>query len=292
MTPLLSGIHYDVSAEDYRADPTPEPSLSRSVAKTIISESPLHGFYSHPRLGLGSVPSFGVERETKMDFGELGHQMLLGKGSEVVVGPWPTWQTNDSKAFYESAKASGKIPVLQHVYDRATMMTAGARSELERLGIAKDFDAATSEVTIIWQEEGQYLRCRPDKLLIHEDTHTATIFDLKIGGMANPQKIDRQIDDMFYDLQAVYYTRGLTAARPDLAGRVRFKFLFVEDSWPFTVVDTELSGEYRATGESRFNRAFKAWKTARTSGVWPRFTSGTYTANPPPWALAREMSAG
>src|ERR1035438_10073976 len=36
------GIYKGMLSDDYFADPTPEPSLSQSVAKILIEQSPLH----------------------------------------------------------------------------------------------------------------------------------------------------------------------------------------------------------------------------------------------------------
>ena len=38
-------------ARDYHADPGETPTLSASIAKRIVNESPLHAWLKHPRLG-------------------------------------------------------------------------------------------------------------------------------------------------------------------------------------------------------------------------------------------------
>ena len=42
---------YEIPATEYHADPCPEPSLSASVARTLIDRSPLHAWMKHPKLG-------------------------------------------------------------------------------------------------------------------------------------------------------------------------------------------------------------------------------------------------
>ena len=44
------GVYYDMTTDEYHADPCPEPSLSASIAETIWRESPNHARNEHPRL--------------------------------------------------------------------------------------------------------------------------------------------------------------------------------------------------------------------------------------------------
>ncbi|WP_242401117.1 hypothetical protein [Acetobacter okinawensis] len=41
---------YDLPEAQYHADPCPTPSLSNSVARILLDESPMHAHFSHPRL--------------------------------------------------------------------------------------------------------------------------------------------------------------------------------------------------------------------------------------------------
>ena len=45
------GIYPGISAADYHADCAPEPSLSSSIARTLLAQSPLHAYHAHPRMG-------------------------------------------------------------------------------------------------------------------------------------------------------------------------------------------------------------------------------------------------
>lgn len=50
MNILKAGIHFDVKADDYFADPCEEPSFTQSLAKVLVGQTPLHARYEHPRL--------------------------------------------------------------------------------------------------------------------------------------------------------------------------------------------------------------------------------------------------
>jgi hypothetical protein len=66
--------------QDYHADPCVSPSLSQSIAHTLVTLSPRHAWLEHPRLG-------GQKRKaTKaMDEGSILHRLLLGEGVDVGV---------------------------------------------------------------------------------------------------------------------------------------------------------------------------------------------------------------
>ena len=44
------GIYADFPVADYFADPTPEPSLTQTLAKLLLERAPIHAKYAHPRL--------------------------------------------------------------------------------------------------------------------------------------------------------------------------------------------------------------------------------------------------
>ena len=73
---------YTIPLVEYIADPCPEPSLSASIAHTIVMESPLHAFIQHPRLNIGAIE----HGSNKMDIGTIVHGMVLeGDESRLVI---------------------------------------------------------------------------------------------------------------------------------------------------------------------------------------------------------------
>lgn len=289
MNDLLGiGLH-ETSESDYHADCCIEPSLSCSLAKVMITESCRHAFYSHPRLGGALRPKQNTSKA--MDYGSLGHKLLLGKGAQVAIGKWTDWRKQEAQDFRDAAWASGMIPTLPHIHEQAEEMKAAGMDELRRLGLEADFLKAKPEVAGVWKEGGIWMRSKYDKLLIDEAAGIAKIFDLKITERATPDTIERQIGAMNYDLQAVMYPSGIEAIFQALAGRVQFTFLFFESTFPFSVVPVELSGEFQALGRMKFERAKKLWSACRSTGQWPGYVSTTFRARPKPWDLSREAEA-
>ncbi|GBR70939.1 hypothetical protein [Gluconobacter kanchanaburiensis] len=72
---------YDMPEAVYHSDPCLEPSLSNSIARVLLDQSPMHAHYAHPRLNLKREP---FEVTAAMDFGTALHKLLLGKGAAIV----------------------------------------------------------------------------------------------------------------------------------------------------------------------------------------------------------------
>ena len=62
---------YELSAEEYHADPCPTPSLSSSIARTLLASSPHHAWWEHPRFNPGRVR----EEDEKFDLGTAAHAL-------------------------------------------------------------------------------------------------------------------------------------------------------------------------------------------------------------------------
>jgi hypothetical protein len=80
--PLPAGIHMLGDAE-YHADPAPERGVASTLARVILSQSPLHAWTAHPRLNPAYEP---VEKKT-FDIGRAAHRAVLGAGGEYVCNP-------------------------------------------------------------------------------------------------------------------------------------------------------------------------------------------------------------
>ena len=63
---------YEIPAALYHADPCPEPSLSASVARTLIERSALHAKMQHPRFGREERPV-----TSGMALGTAAHAVIL-----------------------------------------------------------------------------------------------------------------------------------------------------------------------------------------------------------------------
>lgn len=286
---LPFGIHYDVPEDAYYGDTLlATPTLSRGEMLTLLDESPLHCWAKHPRLG----NSLWEPATKKMDFGSLGHALVLEKGKTIQVGAFKNWATNAAKEFRENVQAAGDIPCLQKDYDLALTIKDCFFAELARFGLDRLWQAGRSEVVLLWNEmPGCDCRALCDRLVIDEEAKRAVIFDPKFSEDMNPTGLSRHMFNQNFQVQEQHYTNGLAKLRPDLAGRIDFIYLFMSIEAPFTMVPATLNGEFRMLGQSKIARGYAKWKDCLAKGEWPSYTNEVVRVAPPGWAVSQEMAA-
>lgn len=274
------GIYLDVPESAYHADPCPAPSLSSSIAKELIERSPLHAWQLHPKLGGGSRTATAAQ-----DHGSLVHELLLGRGRGLAIVEANDWRTKAAKLAKAEAQAQGLTPVLARKHAIANTACAKIRARLSAQGVEL---AGESEVTVVWREQTPHgeiwARARFDHL------EGATIVDLKTTERATKSACERQIIAMGYDIQRAAYVRALTTIRPELGGRVRFLFAFIETEPPYGVMVADVDSVLRTFGDRRWVDAVDRWAWALQSEHWhgyapvPQFEA-------PGWLLARMEEA-
>jgi hypothetical protein len=87
---LPIGIHQTCSAALYHSDPAEQPSLSSSIAKTILSKTPRHAWLEHPRLNPAAAI---VDEDDKFNLGSVAHELILRKGGGFDICDFDNWQT-------------------------------------------------------------------------------------------------------------------------------------------------------------------------------------------------------
>lgn len=276
-----SGI-YDLPADRYHADPCPTPSLSSSIAKILLDQSPQHAWHAHPRLN----PAFEREHDTKFDIGTAAHQLLLERRHDgIVIVNADDWRTKAAKEAREAAWANGQTPMLAYQYDKANLMVAAAQQFVATTELSGIFELGVAEQTVIWQEGDIWCRCRPDLRWLH-GVGLHIVLDYKTTECAEQETFIRQIGRMRYHIQAEFYTRGVktvTESEPV------FVFLAQETSAPYACSLVGLSNAYRAIGQQKVERAIGLWKHCLSTQDWPSYSTRIAYAEPPAWDLATAM---
>lgn len=281
---MKPGLYFDVPPDVYHSDPMPQPSLSASIAHTLVSRSPLHAWLQHPRLG-------GRPKKVTraMDNGSLCHAILLGTGKEYrVVEGFDDWRKSAAQARRKEIESEGRIALLQKDFDAAHALSEQVRAGMKRFGIEL---SGRSEVTVVWDEvtdHGEAVRCRGQ--MDHLIESDGQIWDLKFVRSAHPKACQSHIVSFGGDIQATAYERGLVAHRPALAGRVRFGFLFCEVETGI-VTPVTLAGSMRDLGRSRWERAVKTWAQCLATDTWPAYVAGLTQIEAPAWAHMAESDA-
>lgn len=286
---------YEMTAAEYHADPCILPSLSSTIAKLLVSRSPAHAHLAHPRLGgaKDDEDDGPSDRDSKAkELGTLVHRLVLNKGGDIVVIQADSFRTNAAKAERDLAKAAGHIPVLAHKLPEAEASAKALRQQLDAMGLDYVFRDGRKEIVLVWQEDGIWCRAMIDNLIIDEDRKTADIWDLKtVGRSSHPKACGAQIEALDYDLSLAFYARGLAKVRPDLAGRIRNHWAFMEVLPPYSVTPCEITGEWNMVAEHNTERAIALWRKCMSEGRWPHYVDQIVRLEPKPWLLNDLLSS-
>ena len=266
---LEPGIHEGIAAELYHADPCDEPSLSASVAKILLSRSPLHAWHAHPRLN----PRYEAEHSDKFDLGTAAHLLFLqgDKFAEQVSTIDATdWRTSAAKAHKEAVRAAGLTPLLLKDWQRVVEMVGAIRDQLA----ARDddpplFDAGKPEQTLIWREHGVLCKARLDWLA----DDLAVIDDLKTTSTsAERYEWERRAfwPNKFH-IQARLYQRAVKA----ITGQEpRFRFFVVESHEPFAGCVPPIAESTIALADAEIDKALAIWRDCLQNDRWPGYDDG------------------
>jgi hypothetical protein len=276
----------EVTEAAYHADPCPSPSLSQSIAHTLITQSPRHAWLEHPRLGGQRRVSSKV-----MDEGSILHKLLLGAGAQFEMVVADDWRTKAAKEARDVIVAEGKIAILAHNFEKlknaAERIYKNATDQGFPFGGRSELAIEFIDYADQWKREREvFCRCRIDQVRADH-----VIYDVKKVRSANPKDIARCIIEYGYDIQAHAYTRAYEQLVPEALGRSDFVFLFCEIEPPYEVVAARLDGYHREIGQRRWNKALTLWDKLLTEGSypWPGYADGAITLIPPQYLINQEL---
>jgi PDDEXK-like domain of unknown function (DUF3799) len=273
------GIYTDMSSADYFADPCPQPSLTQSVAKILLDQSPLHAWHAHPRLN----PDWRPDDDTKFDVGNIAHKLMIGRGKEIVVlEEFDDWRTKAAQEARKAATAEGKLAVLGKKFALAHRMVGAAREQLDLRGLSHLFDQGAGEVVTAWQEDGIWFRQMLDWLPPDRSIYT----DYKTTDVsAAPHGLGRMMVNAGWPIQAAMGERGLKAVDP-LGFRRRFLFVVQETQKPYSLNVVEMSETAMTMGRKMLAVAFARWRECIVTGIWPGYPTEIIVPDYPGYAEA------
>ncbi len=276
---------YRMPAAVYHADPAPVPSLSSSIAKILIDQSPAHAHAAHPRLGKAGGADSDPTRAKEI--GSAAHKLILGQGAEIQIIDAADYRTPEARRQRTAASEAGRIAILAPDLQKAERLANYADARLASIPDCEGFHAATAElVGIVQDPSGAWLRIMMDRF---EDRGShAIIWDVKTGDQpAAPHVLGRRIESMGMEVQAALYVRAVELLIPRLAGRVRFRWIFIENDLPHAVTVAEADGVTLGIGARKLALALSRWNTACRSDQWPGYPARIVHPEYPGWAEQR-----
>jgi hypothetical protein len=273
---MKPGIYQGVPEAEYHADPADVPSLSSSLAKTLIDRAPVHAWTEHPRLN----PDHQPEEKEAFDLGSAAHALLLEGENRMQIIHADNYRTKFAQEERDAARIIGKYPVLEAKYGDVLAMRDAA---MKAIGECADLSGlkmedGEPEQTLIWTEGGAWLRCRPDWLA----NDTAICLDYKSTTDASPATFQRQIGRMGYHYQAAFYARGIEAAT---GKRPTFVFLAQENTAPYRCSFHGIAPSLMQIAEGEIARAIAVWTACMRSGKWPGYDLRIHYAEAAAWQM-------
>jgi hypothetical protein len=280
--PLGTGVFNDISAEAYHADTFAlAPSLSSSVARLLISQSPLHAWTAHPRLN----PNHEPQDKKTFDIGRAAHTAVLGRGANYIAIPDDLLASNGAastkaaKDFIEEARSAGLTPLKAAEVDQIAAMRSKIAERLDQLDIR--FAPDRSEIVAVADIDGALCRAMVDNA---PEAERLPLYDFKTTTDASPDAVMRAVMNYGYDVQAAHYLDTWKAA----TGEDRlFRFVFQEKTAPFEVSVVELGPDSLTMARKRIARAREIWRLCLDADSWPGYPTGVHRVELPDWYQSR-----
>ncbi len=273
---------FAMMADDYHADPAPQPSLSNSLMHILLTRTPQHARLAHPRLNPNRVAKADAD---KFDIGSAAHALLLEGHDHAVVVDADEWRTKSAQDLRDLARKAGKLALLKRQHEAVLAMMSAAHQYVDSTALRGILNRGKPERTLVWKENSIWCRARLDWLT----DDRSIILDYKTTGVEGPGEfMRRNMIANGYDTQAVWYPRGVKALGHPAP---RFLFLVQEVTSPFLCYLVEPAESMVELATHKVARALPLWRDCLTSNRWPGYPVEVHQADAPIWALREEEAA-
>ena len=268
---------YDIPTSAYHADPCPEPSLSNSIAKVLLNDSPLHAAAQHPRL----ARHFRRKDKDIFDLGKAAHTLLLGKGEPFEIVKADNWQIKAARTARADARAAGKVPILEYQFDNTAEMVEACRQQLAEHKEGDLLATGKGEQALIWQEGEVWCRSLLDWM--PETVEEGAVFvDYKTtAASAHPSLWSSRTGPAIgFDFQNAFYQRGIKQVFK--LKKYRFVFIVQENCPPYCLSIIEIDPPAVSKAMRHVKTAVGIWRTSLRENWWPGYPTETIRVAPEP----------
>lgn len=271
---------YDISAEDYHADPVPGGSLTSSGARRLLPPS-------CPALYRWEQDN-PQPPKTHLELGTAAHKLVLGNGPDIDVIDHDNYTTKTAQQQRDEARDMGALPLLRHEYEQVQAMAEAIRQHPVARILFDPDRGGRPEQTLIWRDQQASVmrRARLD-WLPQAGPGRLIIPDYKTCLSAEPDALGRAVHRYGYHQQADWYRSGAQAL--GLAGEdAAFVFVCQEKTPPYLVTVVELDATALRIGAARNRRAIDTYAECVEAGHWPAYSDDIAYLPLPIWAEIRE----
>ncbi len=256
MTITQPGI-YELTDEEYHADPVPGGSLSSSGAKMLTLDPPAK-YRDYVLNGRPDTVAF--------DEGKAAHALVLGTGPELVQIEG-NWTTKAAKEAVVAARERGAVPLHTDQWERVHAMAEVVKTNELAMAL---LGGGKPEQSAFWQDEktGVWLRARFD-YLPKPNQGRLFLSDYKTAASARPDKFARSAADFGYNQQAEFYLRAVRAL--GLADSAAFLFVVQEKTSPYLVAVRALEPEALQVAARLNDDAIALFAQCQATNQWPGY---------------------
>lgn len=257
------GVYADIPNGVYHGKLTSTPSLSSSMARSLIDECPAMLF---ARSYLN--PDYQREEKAHFDVGSAVHLLYLEcekYADAIAVIEADDWRKKEAQAARDEARDAGKIPLLKKTADELELMRA---SLLAHPIAGKAFSGAGySELSLVWRDEETdvWLKARPD----WTPASFGFIVDLKTSTTANPADFARKAYGLGYHMQAAWYLDAVKAVAGEDAKN--FWFVVQDKSAPYLCSVATFDADAIAAGRAKNREAIRMFARCIERNEWPGY---------------------
>lgn len=266
---------YDLSNDDYHADPVPGGSLSSTGARRILPPGcPAQYDYDrhHP-----------PESKGHFDLGHAAHLLVLGAGADMVVIPYENWNKKAAQTARDEARAEGLIPVLIPQHEQVCAMAAALRAH-PFAGLLFDHERGRPEASLFWVDAptGVWCRARFDFLPDRIPGQRMIIPDYKTAAAVDTDALSRSCATWGYHQQDAWYRAGAQAL--DLADDgCRFVLVCQAKDPPYLVTVIEMDHVAQRLGSQLNRQALQLYARCQEAKQWPPHAEDVVSINLPAW---------
>lgn len=278
---------YDLTIDEYVADPCAMPSISSHGLRMILNECPAKYWWNSPL-----NPQMPDVDKDAWRIGRAAHVLLLEpelfRAQIHVMDEGVNFTTKAARAERDEAIEAGKTVIKHEQYEIIEAMR-DALAAHPFAGAA--FRNGKPEQSLVWQdnETGVWLRCRPD-FLPNAIRH---IPDYKTAASSKPEDFRKQAWNLGYHMQAALYLDGIEAVTG--AEAKSFFFVVQEKQPPYVVTCIALDPISIEWGRVMNRKAIHIFADCLKSGRWPGYADEVVEVELPHWAeaeLQRQHEAG
>jgi len=263
---------YNLTNDEYWADPCKPASLSSSGARQIIATCPAKYWWerNNPK-----------DKSDAMKLGSVAHEWLLEgeawNDHYFILPENFDGRTKAGKSAILQAEEEGKEPLKHEAFETVKAMKLALEAHPYATAA---LTGGQAEKSLFWKDEqyGVWCRCRPD----YKPDKREIISDYKTTRSAEPEYLSKVMFDYGYHQQAEWYLRGIQTL--GIMESPRFLFIFQETEPPYVVTCATPDENALGWAGIQNRKSIEVFARCLRDGHWPAYAGNIINLELPGYA--------